>query len=87
MSQDNTSRILKNMRFSRDNKFFVEKYSTFLSWKLNNKELLREEKVALLKNMMLEDKKSLTWEEVRTTLFSISEKNMDVNLHKHICHE
>jgi hypothetical protein len=37
--------------------------------------------------MMLEDKKSLTWEEVRTNSFLIGEKNMDVNLYNHICHE
>jgi transposase-like protein len=64
-----------------------EKYISFLAWKLKNKELPKEEQIELLKNMMLDNKKPLTWEEVRTTSFPIGEKTMTGNLHNHICHE
>jgi transposase-like protein len=64
-----------------------EKYISFLAWKLKNKEFTKEEQISLLKNMMLDNKKSLTWKEVRTTSFPICVKIKSGNLHNHICHE
>jgi hypothetical protein len=48
-----------------------EKYISFLAWKLKNTALPREEKITLLKNMMLNKSKSFTWDQVRNTSFPI----------------
>lgn len=45
------------------------KYLSFLAWKLKYKELSREKQIALLKNMMINKKKALTWDEIRATTF------------------